>query len=147
MGPGPGDMIYPTALRAAPDLRIIVLCSGSAVLPGKSDRHVYQRAAIAADACEQSDTHSRIPAAADVGAVAAGATCELVGGSHTVNYFAVVPFSSSAIIRNCSRAASRSSVMSCAMISGAGRFADSSKASSFSQKMSRFTLSRFVSSS
>ena len=34
-----------------------------------------------------------------------------------------------------------------AMISGAGRLADSSSASSFSQKMSRFTLSRLTSSS
>ena len=56
-------------------------------------------------------------------------------------------FKSSAIVANCSRAASRSAVMSAAMISGAGRLALSSSASSFSQKMSRFTLSRLVSSS
>lgn len=56
-------------------------------------------------------------------------------------------FRSSAIVANCSNAASKSFVMSCAMISGAGRLADSSSASSFSQKMSRFILSRFTSSS
>ena len=44
-------------------------------------------------------------------------------------------------------AACKSSAISAAMISGAGRFAESSNASSFSQKMSRFTLSRFNSSS
>jgi hypothetical protein len=38
-------------------------------------------------------------------------------------------------------------VMSAAMTSGAGRLADSSRASSFTQKMSRLSLSRFVSSS
>ena len=56
-------------------------------------------------------------------------------------------FKSSAIVANCSSAASRSAVMSAAMISGAARLADSSSASSFSQKMSKFTLSRFISSS
>ena len=56
-------------------------------------------------------------------------------------------FRSSAMVANCSRAASRSSVISWAMISSAGRFADSSSASSFSQKMSRFTLSRLRRSS
>jgi hypothetical protein len=53
-------------------------------------------------------------------------------------------FKSSAIVANCSSAASKSAVMSGAMISGAGRLVDSSSASSLSQKMSRFTLSRFV---
>ena len=56
-------------------------------------------------------------------------------------------FNSSAMVANCSSAASRSSVISWAMISGGGRLADSSSASSFSQKMSRFTLSRLSSSS
>src|ERR1051325_6723407 len=56
-------------------------------------------------------------------------------------------FKSSAMVANCSRAASRSAVMSAAMTSGAGRFALSSSASSFNQKMSRFTLSRLTRSS
>jgi len=56
-------------------------------------------------------------------------------------------FKSSAIVANCSSAACKSAVMSAAMTSGAGRFALSSSASSFSQKMSRFTLSSLVSSS
>jgi hypothetical protein len=43
-------------------------------------------------------------------------------------------FKSSAMVANCSKAASRSSVISGAMISGAGRLALSSRASSFSQK-------------
>ncbi len=45
------------------------------------------------------------------------------------------------------QAASRSATMSAAMISGAGRLALSSRASSFSQKMSRLILSRLISSS
>ena len=56
-------------------------------------------------------------------------------------------FKSSAMVANCSNAASRSAAMSVAMTSGAGKFAESSNASSFSQKMSRFTLSRLISSS
>ncbi len=56
-------------------------------------------------------------------------------------------FKSSAMVANCSSAASRSSVISWAMIPGAGRLALSSNASSLSQKMSRFTLSRLTRSS
>jgi hypothetical protein len=56
-------------------------------------------------------------------------------------------FKSPAMAANWSRAASRSMVISWAMIPGGGRLADSSRASSLSQKMSRFTLSRFSSSS
>jgi hypothetical protein len=54
---------------------------------------------------------------------------------------------SSAINRNCSRAASRSSTISAAMTSGSGRLSVSSSDSSRSQKMSRFTLSRAMISS
>ena len=50
------------------------------------------------------------------------------------------------MLLNCSSAASKFSAMSAAKISGAGRFSVSSKLSSLSQKMSRFTLSRWVSS-
>ena len=62
------------------------------------------------------------------------------------------PFSSPdprsfAISRNCSNAASRSSTISWAMMSGLGRLAESSRDSSFSQKMSRLALSRAMSSS
>lgn len=56
-------------------------------------------------------------------------------------------FRSSSMALKLSRAVSRSAVISPAMRCGAGRLADSSSASSFSQKMSRFTLSRLVSSS
>jgi hypothetical protein len=52
-----------------------------------------------------------------------------------------------AISANWARAAWRSSVMSAAMISGPGRLALSSRASAFSQKMSRLILSRLISSS
>jgi hypothetical protein len=48
---------------------------------------------------------------------------------------------------NCSRAAWRSSTISAAMTSGAGRFADSSSEASLSQKMSRLALSRLTGSS
>jgi hypothetical protein len=49
---------------------------------------------------------------------------------------------SDAISLNCSSAACRSSMISAAMMSGAGKFAESSRASSLSRKMSRLTLSR-----
>ena len=49
---------------------------------------------------------------------------------------------SSAMLANCVRAACRFSVISRASTSGAGRVALSSRASSLSQKMSRFILSR-----
>ena len=55
--------------------------------------------------------------------------------------------SSAAIWANCSRAACKSSAISAAMMSGSGRLAESSRLSSFSQKMSRLTLSRFSRSS
>src|SRR5438094_461553 len=48
---------------------------------------------------------------------------------------------SSAISGNCSRAASRSSTISCARTSGSGRLSDSSRLSSLSQKMSKLALS------
>lgn len=54
------------------------------------------------------------------------------------------PRKSVAIARNCSRAASRSSTISCARISGPGRLPDSLRLSSFSQKMSRLGLSRLM---
>jgi hypothetical protein len=56
-------------------------------------------------------------------------------------------FRSSSMVENCSNAASRSATISVAMMPGAGRLALSSRASSFSQKMSRLALSRLVSSS
>lgn len=62
-------------------------------------------------------------------------------------FIALYFFKSSAIVANCSSAASKSSVISCPMISGAGRLVESSNASSFNQKMSRFTLSRLSNSS
>src|SRR5579859_4329922 len=46
------------------------------------------------------------------------------------------------IASNCSSAARKSSAISAAMTSGSGRFAESSWASSLSQKTSRLTLSR-----
>jgi hypothetical protein len=49
-----------------------------------------------------------------------------------------------AISRNCSRAASRSSTISWARMSGSGRLADPSRLSSLSEKMSRLTLSRLM---
>jgi hypothetical protein len=49
---------------------------------------------------------------------------------------------SDAISLNCSSAACRSFMISAAMMSGAGKFAESSRASSLSRKMSRLTLSR-----
>jgi hypothetical protein len=52
-----------------------------------------------------------------------------------------------AINRNCSSAASKSSTISWAMMSGLGRLAESSSESSLSQKMSRLALSRAMSSS
>jgi hypothetical protein len=57
------------------------------------------------------------------------------------------PPRSFAIRRNCSSAASRSSTISWAMMSGLGRLAESSRESSLSQKMSRLALSRVMSSS
>ena len=56
-------------------------------------------------------------------------------------------FRSAAIWENWSRAACKSSAISAAITSGSGRFEESSRLSSFSQKMSRFTLSRLRSSS
>jgi hypothetical protein len=52
---------------------------------------------------------------------------------------------STAISRDCSRAASRSSTISCVRTSGSGRLSDSSRLSSLSQKMSRLALSRLMS--
>lgn|GEM_PF-2760205 len=54
---------------------------------------------------------------------------------------------SSSMAANCSSAACRSSTISAAMTAGSGRLAESSSESSLSQKISRFTLSRFMSSS
>src|ERR1035441_397194 len=51
---------------------------------------------------------------------------------------------SSAISANSSSAACRSSTISAAITSGAGRLAASSRLSSFSQKMSRLALSRLI---
>lgn len=51
---------------------------------------------------------------------------------------------STAIPRNCSRAASRSSTISCVRTSGSGRLSDSSRLSSLSQKMPRLALSRLM---
>ncbi len=59
-------------------------------------------------------------------------------------YSASSPF---AICANCSSAAWRSSAISRAITSGSGRFSDSDRLSSFIQKMSRLSLSRFASSS
>ena len=69
------------------------------------------------------------------------------GSSGFASAHGCLGFKSSAIVANCSSAASRSATMSAAMISGAGRLALSSRASSFSQKMSRLILSRLISSS
>src|SRR5438445_1537036 len=52
-----------------------------------------------------------------------------------------------AMRRNCSKADSRSSTISWAMMSGAGRLSDDSRDSSLSQKMSRLALSRVTNSS
>ena len=54
---------------------------------------------------------------------------------------------SAAISSSCSKAERRSSTISSAIWSGGGRLAESSMLSSRSQKMSRFTLSRFNRSS
>ena len=54
---------------------------------------------------------------------------------------------SSAISRNYSKAAWRSSTISTAMTPGSGRFSESSRDSSLSQKISRLALSRLTSSS
>ena len=54
--------------------------------------------------------------------------------------------SSSATLRNCSRAASRFSTISAAIMSGAGNASTSSRLSSLSQKMSRLSLSRAINS-
>jgi len=56
------------------------------------------------------------------------------------------PPKSPAISLNCSSAASRSCTISWAMTSGGGRFSESARLSSFSQKMSRLALSRPTSS-
>src|SRR5262249_36930468 len=56
-------------------------------------------------------------------------------------------FKSAAMAANCCRAASKSSTISAAIISGSGRFALSSSDSSLSQKISRLSLSRLSSSS
>jgi len=48
------------------------------------------------------------------------------------------------MLPNCSKAASRFSAISCARISGAGRFSESSRLSSLSQNISRLTLSRWI---
>ena len=50
------------------------------------------------------------------------------------------------MLLNCSSAFWRFSVISLAIISGAGRFSVSSRLSSLSQKMSRLALSRCISS-
>lgn len=50
------------------------------------------------------------------------------------------------MLLNCSSADCRFSVISLAIMSGGGRFAVSSRLSSLSQKMSRFALSRPMSS-
>lgn len=55
--------------------------------------------------------------------------------------------SSSVMLKNCSSADWRFSTISRARTSGSGRFSESSRLSSFSQKMSRFALSRCISSS
>lgn len=57
-----------------------------------------------------------------------------------------LPPSSPATVSNCSRAARRSSTISCAITPGAGRFSDASRLSSLSQKMSSEHLSRAMSS-
>jgi DNA-3-methyladenine glycosylase len=59
----------------------------------------------------------------------------------------LIYFNFSAMAMNCSRAVCRSSAISCASTSGAGRSSESSRLLSRSQKMSRFTLSRFIRSS
>ena len=56
-------------------------------------------------------------------------------------------FNSSAIEANCSRAVCKSSAISCARTSGSGKSSESSRLLSLSQKMSRLSLSRLVSSS
>ena len=61
--------------------------------------------------------------------------------------YEVYAFTFSAMAVKSSRAVWRSSAISWARMSGAGKSAESSRLSSFSQKMSRFTLSRFIRSS
>jgi hypothetical protein len=56
-------------------------------------------------------------------------------------------FKDSCISPNCSKADSRFSTFSPAIISGAGRFSESSRVSSLSQKISKLTLFLFMSSS
>ena len=53
-------------------------------------------------------------------------------------------FMSARISRNCSNAASRSSTISAAITSGAGRLSESESDSSFNQKISRLALSRLM---
>ena len=72
---------------------------------------------------------------------------EFRSGISTGHEEAVSGDRSPAISSNCSRAARRSSTISSAIWSGGGRLAVSSMLSSRSQKMSRFTLSRFMRSS
>ena len=54
---------------------------------------------------------------------------------------------SSPIASNCSNAVRKSSIISAAITSGSGKFAESSRLSSFSQKISRLILSRCINSS
>lgn len=69
------------------------------------------------------------------------------GGSRIGDVVRAYAFTFSAIAVNCSRAVCRSSAISWAKMSGGGRSSESSRLLSRSQKMSRFTLSRFIRSS
>ena len=63
--------------------------------------------------------------------------------------FPVVDYSFSSVscmLRNCSRASSRFSMISAARISGSGRFSSSCRDASLIHVMSRFALSRWMSS-
>ena len=75
--------------------------------------------------------------------------CGTLLGSRSGNLLSTVChqlyfFKSAAIVANCESAASKSSTISCAITSGSGRLALSSRLSSLSQKMSRLSLSRLV---
>ena len=61
--------------------------------------------------------------------------------------FKVYSFTPSITAENCSNAVCMSSTISCASTSGSGRSSESSRLLSFSQKISRFTLSRLAISS
>jgi hypothetical protein len=73
--------------------------------------------------------------------------CDLEGAAYHSAALGNSDPKASATSRNCLSAASRFSTISAAITSGGGRFEVSSRLSSFSQKMSRLTRSRLISSS